>query len=92
MHGLDSTCPHKGNVIIALQGTAYYVLMGHPPMRIMGLFFIWEMLNMPGNRMKNSHTLWGLADFRHWGVQLLMETTFKKGSNWLWVPTFKMNP
>lgn len=25
-----------------------YVLMGHPPMRIMGRFFIWEILNMPG--------------------------------------------
>lgn len=27
-----------------------YVLLGHPPMRIMGRFFIWEMLNMPGVR------------------------------------------
>lgn len=27
-----------------------YVLMGHPPMRIMGRFFIWEILNMPGVR------------------------------------------
>lgn len=27
-----------------------YVLMGHPPMRIMGRFFIWEILNMPGAR------------------------------------------
>lgn len=25
-----------------------YVLMDHPPMRIMGRFFIWEILNMPG--------------------------------------------
>lgn len=27
-----------------------YVLLGHPPMRIMGRFFIWEILNMPGVR------------------------------------------
>lgn len=27
-----------------------YVLMGHPPMRIMGRFFIWAILNMPGVR------------------------------------------
>lgn len=27
-----------------------YVLMDHPPMRIMGRFFIWEILNMPGVR------------------------------------------
>lgn len=27
-----------------------YVLLSHPPMRIMGRFFIWEILNMPGVR------------------------------------------
>lgn len=27
-----------------------YVLIGHPPMRIMGRFFIWAILNMPGIR------------------------------------------
>lgn len=27
-----------------------YVLIGHPPMRIMGRFFIWAILNMPGVR------------------------------------------
>lgn len=30
-----------------VSGGDEYVQPGHPPMRIIGLFFIWEMLNIP---------------------------------------------
>lgn len=31
-------------------GVGGYVLIDHPPMRIMGRFFIWAILNMPGGK------------------------------------------
>lgn len=53
-----------------------YVLMGHPPMRIMGRFFIWEILNMPGVRERwGGRGKQGRGRERGWGEESSLKRT-----------------
>lgn len=57
-----------------------YVLLGHPPMRIMGRFFIWEILNMPGvrdreRRAENGRERVGKGEFSGTNMDIAFMTT-----------------